>query len=69
MKLEEKNGLRILTPEKGYLLQRNGDDNNFSEIVYLGKNDTEDSYSEIPQAEAERIIAQRLDAADNELQE
>lgn len=65
MKLEEKNGLRILTPENGYLLRRNEDDTNFSEIVYLGKNDTEDSYTEIPQAEAELVlIDQNADTTD-----
>ena len=51
MRIEEKNRLRILTPDDGFLLKRNGDDNNFSEIVYLGKNDSPQNYEEVSQEE------------------
>lgn len=56
MKLEERNGLRILTPEKGYFLQRNGDEKNFSEIVYLGKNDTADNYQEFSEEDKNMML-------------
>ena len=59
MKLEERNGLRILTPDTAHLLQRKGDDNNFSEIVYLGKNDSVDNYSEISEEKARSILAEK----------
>lgn len=68
MKLEEKNGLRILTPKEGYKLQRKGEDNNFSEIVYLGKNDSEENYKEITEAEAQAIINAK-ESNDSELSE
>lgn len=55
MKLTEENGLRILRPSIGCLLHRKGDDNSFSEIVYLGKNDSQENYTELSEAEVEKL--------------
>ena len=47
MKLEERNGLRVLTADEGKLLSRTGDNGTLASIVYLGINDSPDNYSEI----------------------
>jgi hypothetical protein len=48
--------LRKLTPAEGMTLT-NGDV--FSKEIYLGKNDSPENWSEIPDSEAERIQKER----------
>ena len=55
MTLSEENGLRVLRPSIGYMLYRKGDESNFSEIVYLGKNDSQENYEEISEVEVEKL--------------
>lgn len=60
MILTEEKGLRILRPSIGYLLHRKDDGNdNYSEIVYLGKNDSQENYEEISEKEVEKLKEQR----------
>lgn len=48
MILEERNGLRILKSEDGFKLYNKNDVNPaYSEIIYLGKKDSQDNYKEI----------------------
>lgn len=53
MKLTENGGLRILQADAGYLLRHKEDESaTFTELLYLGKNDSETNYEEFPEAEA-----------------
>ena len=47
MKIEEKNGLRILTPESDEYILYSTIKNEYYEKVYLGKNDSIDNYREM----------------------
>ncbi len=48
MKLvENKNGLRIITPESSDYVLYSVERNTYHDIVYLGKNDSVDNYKEI----------------------
>lgn len=56
MKIIEKNGLRILTPNAGYRIVNKEKTQVYDSVVYLGKLDTMDNYVELTQEEAEQLI-------------
>ena len=56
MKLEEKNGLRILHPSYGYLLKNTKTGDVYSGKIYLGLNASLDIYEEIPNIEIDASI-------------
>lgn len=58
MKIVEKNGLRILTPNVGYRIANAECTQVYDSVVYLGKLDTMDNYVELTDAEAEELIKQ-----------
>lgn len=53
MTLTEENGLRVLRPDPGHVIYRQGDENNFATLYYLGVNDSPDNFTEITEEEAE----------------
>ena len=69
MNLKESNGLRELKPEPGFLLRRKGDSDNFSEVVYLGVNDSADNYEELPAEEAALILREGAQVCDTDYED
>lgn len=47
MKIENRKGLRIITPESPDYILYSVERNTYHEIVYLGKNDSVDNYKEM----------------------
>lgn len=60
MKLEEKNGLRILHPSYGYLLKNTQTDDIYSGKIYLGLNASLDIYEEILNEEMDASLISTL---------
>ncbi len=50
MKIEDRNGLQVLTPESPDFILYSVRNNSYSEKVFLGKNDSIDNYREIAKA-------------------
>lgn len=56
MKIVERKGLRVLTPNTGYRIVNKEKTQVFDSVVYLGKLDTIDNYISMTNAEAEALI-------------
>ena len=56
MYIEEKNGLRILTPNVGYRIVNKEKTQVYDTVVYLSKLDSIDNYITMPNEEAEQLI-------------
>lgn len=50
MKLDNRNGLQVLTPESSDFILYNVLNNSYSEKIFLGKSDSIDNYREIAKA-------------------
>lgn len=55
MKIVEKNGLRVLTPNVGYRIINKERTEVYDGVVYLGKLDSIDNYISVTNAEAEEL--------------
>jgi hypothetical protein len=65
MKYTEKNGLRILTSDFGYLIHNKNSDT-YSKKVYLGKNASLDDFEEIRDESINDSIVEKMNNLDKE---
>lgn len=63
MKLEERNGLRILTCDFGYVIHNKKSDT-YSSKIYLGKNASLDDFEEVVDESVDKKLTKKM----NELQ-
>lgn len=66
MRYEERNGLRILTSDFGYLLY-NKENDIYSEKVYLGKFASVDDYEEVIDEAIDKKMLYKLNQIDNKI--
>jgi hypothetical protein len=67
MKLIERNGLRILESEFGYLIHNKLNDS-YSTKVYLGKFTSLDDFEEVEDNECDKKLKEKINSIDNENQ-
>ncbi len=69
MKIENKNGLRILTPESPEFFIYSVKTNEYHEIVYLGLNDSIDNYREIKKSAVMKSDSDRINELEKTIEE
>ena len=65
MKYTERNGLRILSSEFGYLIHNKASDT-YSSIVYLGKFASLDDFEEVEDSECDKRLKEKINNIDKE---